>query len=176
MPASRGGNASELERPFALARARQGQGPRATRLHRLLVNRRHHGPVQPSGSEWLPSTLFDASLSTPEPPHGGSFFVVLVPRLPRFLFTTLFSLVPSPCAHCATEPWTNPSTFPEGRLSPCPLDRTIGQSCAALNCAYNRARTGTTCVLRARWHLPHRPFYRPWRGDLLTLACEGGVL
>ena len=57
---------------------RQTQGPHATRLHRLLVNRRHHGPVQPSGSEWLPSTLFDASLSTPEPPLGGSFFVVLV--------------------------------------------------------------------------------------------------
>jgi len=34
--------------------------------------------------EWLPATLFDANLSTLEPPNGGSFFAYWVP-LARFL-------------------------------------------------------------------------------------------
>jgi hypothetical protein len=33
------------------------------------------GFIQFSGSEWICSTPFDASLLTPEPPPGGSFFL-----------------------------------------------------------------------------------------------------
>jgi hypothetical protein len=43
-------------------------------LYLLLSNQLHYRIIQFSGSEWIPSTPFDASLLTPEPPHGGSFF------------------------------------------------------------------------------------------------------
>jgi hypothetical protein len=36
--------------------------------------------IQFSGSEWIVSTPFDASLLTPEPPQGGSFFFVRLGR------------------------------------------------------------------------------------------------
>src|SRR5262245_62962181 len=45
-------------------------------LYLLLSNQLHYRVIQFSGSEWILSTPFDASLLTPEPPHGGSFFVM----------------------------------------------------------------------------------------------------
>src|SRR5262245_56749104 len=45
------------------------------RLYLLLSNQLHYRAIQFSGSEWILSTPFDASLLTPEPPHGGSFFL-----------------------------------------------------------------------------------------------------
>jgi len=46
----------------------------ATILYLLLSNRRHNRGHPVFWIEWLLSTLFDASLLTPEPPLGGSFF------------------------------------------------------------------------------------------------------
>ena len=46
----------------------------ATMLYLLLANRRHNAVHPVLWIEWLLSTLFDASLLTPEPPVGGSFF------------------------------------------------------------------------------------------------------
>src|SRR5262245_205197 len=45
------------------------------RIYLLLSNQLHYRAIQFSGSEWILSTPFDASLLTPEPPHGGSFFL-----------------------------------------------------------------------------------------------------
>ena len=50
-------------------------GVDATAVYASLSNPCQDRAVQPSGSEWLLSTLFDASLLTPEPPFGGSFFM-----------------------------------------------------------------------------------------------------
>jgi hypothetical protein len=46
----------------------------ATTIYVLLSNQRHNASHPVIWIEWLLSTLFDASLLTPEPPMGGSFF------------------------------------------------------------------------------------------------------
>jgi len=53
-----------------------------TAIYRSLSNACQSRVIQSSGSEWIPSTPFDASLLTPEPPFGGSFFGGL-PASPR---------------------------------------------------------------------------------------------
>jgi len=55
--------------PAALPRASN-----ETAVYRSLSNACQSRVIQSSGSEWIPSTPFDASLLTPEPPFGGSFF------------------------------------------------------------------------------------------------------
>src|SRR5438045_1095949 len=45
-----------------------------TALYSFLSNPRHNTGHPVIWIEWLLSTLFDASLLTPEPPFGGSFF------------------------------------------------------------------------------------------------------
>src|SRR5205085_9068520 len=47
---------------------------RRTALYSFLSNPRHNTGHPVIWIEWLLSTLFDASLLTPEPPFGGSFF------------------------------------------------------------------------------------------------------
>src|SRR5262245_9919942 len=82
-------------------------------LYLLLSNQLHYRVIQFSGSEWILSTPFDASLLTPEPPHGGSFFFCI--RLaqisalrrgqpagrapsPRAAFAGVASATPAPAA------------------------------------------------------------------------------
>src|SRR5262249_2146573 len=57
-----------LPRPMRWRRSRVGQGRSWTRLYPSLASPRHDRAIQSSGCEWLLSTLFDASLLTPEPP------------------------------------------------------------------------------------------------------------
>jgi hypothetical protein len=52
----------------------------ATVFYRLLSNTRHNTGHPVIWIEWLLSTLFDASLLTPEPPLGGSFFASCNPH------------------------------------------------------------------------------------------------
>ena len=59
--------------------------PSAAQLYRLLSNPRHNTGHPVIWIEWLLSTLFDASLLTPEPPLGGSFFAFTHAGTPRAL-------------------------------------------------------------------------------------------
>ena len=95
----------------------------ATLVYRLLSNTRHNTGHPVIWIEWLLSTLFDASLLTPEPPSGRLFFAAMYPHIqcaPR---------APGWHVSCVTVCWSPPGCLQSTQLA----------------------------------------------GDLLTLACEGGV-
>jgi hypothetical protein len=68
------GVATSLHNPSAPHVSPAGAFYLGAALYLLLSNQLHYRVIQFSGSEWILSTPFDASLLTPEPPHGGSFF------------------------------------------------------------------------------------------------------
>src|SRR5262249_36988150 len=141
--------------PFGWRRSVLAQPRSWMLLYPSLANPRHDRTIQSSGCEWLLSTLFDASLLTPEPPHGGSFL-----RPSGFLRARA---LPQTWVCMGASGWGGGSLMAEKHGGSGGYRWGAALRCAR-GCAWGTQDASAVTILAQ------------WQGDLLTLACEAGGL